>query len=227
VNDNSVGVLKKAGFRQTAREAGKIVFELLDEVEADPDFEEQLSKAFNYPLVLSLGERRGISPEEIAERERYYSRQRLLPDNSPIIVPEWYKQNHEAVTHDPRKFALLIAQAMRRLELAKGSPDPGVMITKEIQKAADHEAAHGKMATSRGLESAYVVRVIYDIDNDIWAIGPAHVLLGPAQITKLESAAISAAPDDASEGDMLSVNAAGYTSREEVMEKLHASHGLV
>lgn len=193
----------------------------------DVDFERQLEHAFTYPLHLTLSGRRGISPEEVAAREAYYSKQRELPDTHPINIGQHNQEDYEAITFEPSKFALLLAQAMRRLELAKGNADPGVVITPKLQKSANHEAAHGRMSRLLGVACVYSVRAIHDPASNIWVVGPTHSLVGPAIITKLESAAISVAPEDISEGDLLSARAAGYTSREEVLQRLYATHPLL
>lgn len=191
---------------------------------ADPYFERLLEYAFERPQIVSLDGDRGIAPEEVQEREQYYGSQRELPDDSPLFISSYQPVESEVPTTDPDKFALLIAQALWRLAITNGEPDPGVRITPGVRKQADHEVAHGRMGELFGVRSAYIVRVLYDPRKNLWAIGPGHALLGPTYITKLESAAINVAPEDASEGDLLSVRAAGYASREEVLRRLYATH---
>ncbi|MFZ1684230.1 MAG: hypothetical protein WAU88_08895 [Candidatus Zixiibacteriota bacterium] len=83
--------------------------------ELSSNFEDQIKRAFAYPLHLSLGKKRGISPEEIEERKRYYSGQGTPGE----IVSANTSTLYEVSTEDPARLALLIAQALRRLEITK------------------------------------------------------------------------------------------------------------
>lgn len=196
----------------------------------DHEVEEQLDRAFANPLVLDLKDRPKVSAEDLAARDQYFGRQSRSQANEDIPIRSFESPDHdyEVRTDDPEKFRLLLAQAMRRLEIAKGLADPGIEITDQLEKTARHELAHGKMAKALGVGSLYGVRVLHDPTENIWALSPFHKItgnsIGEIMLTRLEDAAISVAPEDASPADLRSAQAAGYFSRDEVLQRLFARH---
>lgn len=194
------------------------------ELEPNPDFEALLDVAFASPKHITLKGSPGISPEELKEREQYHSPHASAPENIPRKSYDRRHQAYEASTEDPSLYPLLLAQAMRRLEITKGNADPGLEVTTQLEKTARHETEHGRMAHAFGVGSRFGVSILHDPNEDIWALGPFHALVGDTagtiMLTRLQEAAIAVAPEDPSAADMHTVRSLGYSSREEVLERL-------
>jgi hypothetical protein len=195
------------------------------ELVPNPDFETQLDRAFASPLHRTLGGHVHISSEDLADRDQYFSPKASLPDDVLIKSYESPANEYAAATDDPALYPLLLGQAIQRLEITKGFADPGLKITPELEKVSNHEINHGRMAQAFGIRSRYGVRVLYDPNEKIWAISPFHSLTGDEagtiMLTRLQEAAIAAAPEDASAADLHTVRALGYSSREEVLGRLY------
>lgn len=216
------------GSRDTSKSKTGLYMEIaapLQELHPDPEIETQLDRAFANPRIVTLKDRPKVSPEDIRARELWYARQREMPKDIKITFYENPPQLDEVWTRERTHYPLLLAQALRRLELIKGEEAPELAITPSIEKAVKHEGAHGAMAAAFGLGSRYGVSVLHDPAEDIWSLGPFHALIGDSvgaiMLTKLEQAAISVAPEDASPSDLQGVYAAGFTSREEVLDQLY------
>lgn len=81
------------------------------------------------------------------------------------------------------------------------------------------------MANLLGVRSRFGVRVLRDIEADLWALGPFHSLIPPYEhLTAIEDLAICVAPEDASEADFVSARAMGYESRDEVLAEFYKTH---
>jgi len=196
--------------------------------EPNPEFEEQLDRAFASPKSASLKGKPETTEEELEERGEYFSTFSAFNENVKLRSFESPDYPYQVITDDPAQLLLLLAQAARRLEIAKGMTDPGIVVTPELERTAEHELAHGRMAKALGVGSRFGVSVLHDEAENIWALSPFHSEVGNAvgeiMLTRLEEAAIAVAPEDPSPTDLRSVEALGYTSREEVLEKLYASH---
>lgn len=201
-----------------------------DELEPNPEFEKQLDRAFANPRTISLKGRPETSQEDIDAREAYFAQQKKVPENIKIHSFESSAYDFEVSTSDPQLFELLLMQAFRRLEIAKGLEDPGLSESDQLKRTAEHELEHGKMTKLFGHESRYGVAVLYDPEEDTWALSPFHKVLGDQDggiyLTRLEDAAISVAPEEPSQADLHAAQSAGYTSREEVFSRLSEVHEL-
>ena len=195
-------------------------------LEASPDFEQRLELAFASPASVSLKGKPGVSSEDMSQRVDYYRRRVGIPDDVKIKVHGSLEDSaHVVYTDDPDQYITLLAQAVRMREIKSGRPDPGLIITPEIEQTATHEIAHGKMCQKVGIQAVkYGLRVLFDPEEKIFAISPFHNFDGLVFITKLEEAAIHVAPEDPSPGDLASIQAAGYKSREDVLERFYAKY---
>lgn len=194
------------------------------ELEPNPEFEKQLDRAFANPRVADLKGRPTTSPEDLESRTSYFGRFRHVAETMKIRTFESPVFDCDVMTADPLMFELLLVQAYRRMEIARGRGDPGLAATDRIKKTVKHELAHGAMARRFEHGSYYGVSVLHDPNEDEWALSPFHKVagneVGEIFLTRLEDAAISLAPEDYSAADLRAAEAAGYSSREEVLAKL-------
>ncbi|MDQ5885887.1 MAG: hypothetical protein QG628_284 [Patescibacteria group bacterium] len=200
------------------------------ELMPDLEFEEQLDRAFSHPRIMDLKGNPTTSQEDLDARATYFAQQRQAPEMVKIRSFESPIFDYDVITADPSMYELLLMQAFRRLEMAKGIEDPGLVESDRIKKVVKHELEHGSMTAQFEHGSRYGFAVLHDSDENSWALSPFHKIIGnrigEIFLTRLEDAAISVAPDEPSPADLHAAYIAGYSSREEVHSRLNEIHPL-